>query len=181
MFAAARTSSMAALRGIGHWQGLRAPAAVLTTQRLFASEGGGQGGNPLSMFEQLGRETLTKAQEAAQKLGEATSAQHYLDQLQGFSAANAEQVGKSAVPLFSAMLILARSPGTNLSDEQQAKLAESLPAPALDVLKSFMEIVPEDPQVVQLKRIADSLEKLEAKLGKIPFEQAASGQGESPP
>eukprot|EP00930_Biecheleria_cincta_P053203 TRINITY_DN3859_c0_g1_i1.p1 TRINITY_DN3859_c0_g1~~TRINITY_DN3859_c0_g1_i1.p1 ORF type:complete len:182 (+),score=50.78 TRINITY_DN3859_c0_g1_i1:90-635(+) len=181
MFAAARTSSLAALRGMGHGQGLRAPA-VLTAQRLFASEGGSQGGgNPLSMFEQFGRETLTKAQEAAQKLGEATSAQHYVDQLQNFTQSNAEQIGKSAVPLFSAMLILARSPGTSLSEEQQAKLAESLPPPALDVLKSFMEIVPEDPQVVQLKRIADSLEKLEAKLDKMPSEQAASGHGESPP
>ncbi|CAK0795598.1 unnamed protein product, partial [Prorocentrum cordatum] len=168
MLSAARRCGGAAAAAAGaRGNARRAPAAAA---RDFASEAppSGQQASPFSVLEQLGRETtLSKAQEAAQKVGEVASSGSpapLLQELQGLAQANAEALGRTAVPICSAVLILSRSPGAPLSEAQQEKLAEALPAPMMDMLNDLVKVVPEDPVVEQLKRIGDKLDTLEAKL-----------------
>ncbi|CAE8735384.1 unnamed protein product [Polarella glacialis] len=149
---------------------------LLRSRRLFASgdsKAPDDSKNPLSMLEQMGRETFSRAQEAAETL---RSGGNPVQELQTFATSNAQVIAQNVVPLFSAMLILARSPGTPLTPEQQAKLSESLPGPAVDVLKAFIEVIPQDPQVVQLKRIADRLDNIEATLAREKAAEKAAGQ-----
>merc|ERR1711870_58140 len=87
-----------------------------------------------------------------------------LTDLQNLTQTQANEVGRAVMPLFSAMLILARKPGNKLSMEEEAKFSEALPAPAVELLKTLVEIIPEDPEVTQLKHIAGTLEAIEAKL-----------------
>merc|ERR1712151_96630 len=90
----------------------------------------------------------------------------------------ANEVGRAVMPLFSAMLILARKPGNKLSMEEEAKFSEALPGPAVELLKTLVEIIPEDPEVTQLKHIAGTLEAIEAKLNAAPVTPPAA-QAES--
>mmetsp|Transcript_7482 Transcript_7482/g.18876 ORF Transcript_7482/g.18876 Transcript_7482/m.18876 type:complete len:196 (-) Transcript_7482:100-687(-) len=138
--------------------------------------------NPFTVLEQLGREAAQTAQQAAQRLGEVTSSGsggHLLQDLQSLAQANAVTMSQQLVPLFTAMLILARAtPGQPLTAEQQEKLAKVIPAEAGEVLKSIADVLPEDPQVTQLKRIADHLEAIEAKLNAAaPSGSSAAGTG----
>ncbi|CAE7471183.1 unnamed protein product [Symbiodinium natans] len=145
--------------------------------RSFTTPGGQ--GNPFAAFEQFGRETVGRATEAASKLGEAIPAQGSMvgmvEGLQGFAQANVNELSRATVPLFAALLTLSRSPGTPLTPEQQEKLEHLLPPPVLEAIKSFGEFVPEDPAVVQLKRIADSLEKIQAAQGSAAGQSLAGG------
>ncbi|CAK0799308.1 unnamed protein product, partial [Prorocentrum cordatum] len=130
-----------------------------------------QPGNPFAVLEQMGRETFNKAQEAAQKMGEVAQSggpATLVQELQGFAQTNAEALGRAAVPICSAALILARSPGAPLSDAQHEKLAAVLPAPVMDMLSDLVKVVPEDPIVEQLKRICDKLDTFEARMAAPP-------------
>eukprot|EP00933_Yihiella_yeosuensis_P037825 TRINITY_DN31819_c0_g1_i1.p1 TRINITY_DN31819_c0_g1~~TRINITY_DN31819_c0_g1_i1.p1 ORF type:complete len:184 (-),score=51.22 TRINITY_DN31819_c0_g1_i1:82-633(-) len=174
-------SSAAAAMGARSARPMVKPTIAMAYQRHCSNQAGGGGSpNPFSVLEQLGREVQSRASEAAQKIGEVTSTQNAIQELNNFAQSNVEEISTRAVPVFSAFLILARSPGTTLTEEQQAKLAEALPAPALEVLKSFVAVVPEDPSVTQLKRIADRLEQIEAKLDKQEAAAEANNDAEKP-
>merc|ERR1711870_26069 len=103
-----------------------------------------------------------------------------LTDLQNLTQTQANEVGRAVMPLFSAMLILARKPGNKLSMEEEAKFSEALPAPAVDLLRTLVEIIPEDPEVTQLKRIAGTLEAIEAKLNAAASSPSASQPESSP-
>merc|ERR1719473_1400035 len=77
---------------------------------------------------------------------------------------SAAELPQSLMPLFSALLIIARSPGTPLTAAQEEKFGQVLPPQAVEMIKSLSTVVPEDPQVAQLKKIAEKLESIEAKL-----------------
>eukprot|EP00427_Karlodinium_veneficum_P063857 CAMPEP_0169334744 /NCGR_PEP_ID=MMETSP1017-20121227/15956_1 /TAXON_ID=342587 /ORGANISM="Karlodinium micrum, Strain CCMP2283" /LENGTH=169 /DNA_ID=CAMNT_0009430053 /DNA_START=47 /DNA_END=553 /DNA_ORIENTATION=- len=128
--------------------------------------GGSPQGSPFSMLEQVGRETLKKVEEVAQQVQSATTtgAVPGLSEIKTMAESNAAELQRTVMPLFSALLILARNPGTSITAEQEAKFAEVLPPVAVDAIKSLATIVPEDPQVAQLKKIADKLESIEAKI-----------------
>merc|ERR1719382_2159707 len=127
---------------------------------------------------------MQRAQEAAQKIGEVTNqgpSAPLFQELQTFAETNARELGTRVVPLFSAFLILARAPGTPLTAQQEGQLSEVLPPPALEMLKKLVEILPEDPQVTQLKRMAEKLEAIEAKLPATVTESTAEPESATAP
>merc|ERR1712232_990679 len=102
-----------------------------------------------------------------------------VSELQQFAQANVNELGRTVVPLFSAALILARKPGAKLSAEEEDKFASALPAPVLDLLKRLIEIIPEDPRVTHLKRIAESLEAIENHVNAIKAASASAAAAEA--
>ncbi|CAE7018128.1 unnamed protein product [Symbiodinium sp. CCMP2456] len=131
-------------------------ARVALPLRAFS---GGQG-SPWSSLEQFGRETMGKASEAASKLGESIPTQgNPVEGLHNLAKASVHELLRAGIPLAAALLTITRSPGSKLSAAQEEKLAELLPPPAIDAIKSFGDHIPEDPTVVELRRIADCLEK----------------------
>ncbi|CAE7837578.1 unnamed protein product [Symbiodinium sp. CCMP2592] len=157
---AARSSlrARAGLLGLGLAQGNRGARAALPL-RAFS---GGQG-SPWSSLEQFGRETMGKASEAASKLGESIPTQgNPVEGLNNLAKASVHELLRAGIPLAAALLTITRSPGSKLSAAQEEKLAELLPPPAIDAIKSFGDHIPEDPTVVELRRIADCLEKHQA-------------------
>mmetsp|Transcript_28836 Transcript_28836/g.73159 ORF Transcript_28836/g.73159 Transcript_28836/m.73159 type:complete len:184 (-) Transcript_28836:58-609(-) len=156
----------------------RLPVAALAPVRSFAAAPGdnssetpgGMQANPFAMFEQAAKDAQVGLQQAAQRLNEAAaggpSAAPLLQEIQSMAHANVAQMSSHIVPMFTAMLILVRSsPGQPLTAAQQEILEKVLPIAALgDVAKGIVQVLPEDPQVVQLRAIAEKLEAIGAKL-----------------
>mmetsp|Transcript_66267 Transcript_66267/g.158521 ORF Transcript_66267/g.158521 Transcript_66267/m.158521 type:complete len:188 (+) Transcript_66267:68-631(+) len=163
---------------------VRSAASVSGSRAFIASRGFATGGqptgtdthttesgsaaNPFAALEQLSKEAFQKAQEAAAHAQSmASGAGVPLPQVQDMERllkSSADEVGKLTVPFLTAGLILARTPTNELTAEQEAKLKEVLPEPAMQTLKTLLEVVPPDPTVVHLQRIADQLEAIEKKL-----------------
>lgn len=88
-----------------------------------------------------------------------------IQNLQGAALGNASQLTQQLAPLLTTVLVLARtSPGQPLTEAQQAKLAEVLPGDVQEMFQKLAEAVPEDPQLAELRRIADSLANIEMHL-----------------
>jgi hypothetical protein len=141
--------------------------------------------SPFAILDQIGRETVQKAQEAAQTVQaiaeQATTSgpAGALNELQGVARSNASEIGKVVVPLFSAFLILARANGP-LTIEHETKLGQTLPDEAVDVLRNLVEIIPEEPKAKELKRIADTLEKITAQLDALTPKAEVTSAAEPP-
>lgn len=181
---AARRGALARARWAARAGGGGRPGPLAQPFSSAAPQGsfpdGGQQGNPFTMFEQLGRTMMARAQEAAQRIGESAgtgSPAPLLQDLQGLAYTNLSQLSQYTVPLFTAMLILTRAtPGQPLTAEQQEKISEVLGREAGQILKTITDVVPEDPHVAQLKRIADALVALDAKLSNVALASPAPGK-----
>eukprot|EP00428_Durinskia_dybowskii_P043111 CAMPEP_0170260784 /NCGR_PEP_ID=MMETSP0116_2-20130129/30270_1 /TAXON_ID=400756 /ORGANISM="Durinskia baltica, Strain CSIRO CS-38" /LENGTH=213 /DNA_ID=CAMNT_0010511843 /DNA_START=50 /DNA_END=689 /DNA_ORIENTATION=+ len=152
----------------GAWRGAAGGAAPERPGPEGPAAGAQDPNNPFSVLEQFGQQVFQNAQQVAQRVAEAAnsrSATPVFQDMQGFVNAAAAQVNRHAMPIFTAMLILARAPaGQPLTAEQQEKIEQIFPNEAKDLLQRIGEVIPEDPQVTQLRRIADRLELIEAKL-----------------
>eukprot|EP00932_Pfiesteria_piscicida_P009464 SRR837773.20197.p1 GENE.SRR837773.20197~~SRR837773.20197.p1 ORF type:complete len:304 (-),score=75.57 SRR837773.20197:19-930(-) len=149
----------------------RRPVAPVAGRAFAAAPGeGGQPGsppNPFAVFEQFAKDATTQMQQAAQRLNEvaSTGPGPAVQDLQSLAQSNVAVVSERLVPLFSAMLIVARSTsGQQLTPAQEEVLEKVMPAQARDTLKNVIGVLPEDPQVEQLKRIASLMESIETKL-----------------
>lgn len=72
----------------------------------------------------------------------------------------------------SGLLVLARSPPGSLTAAQEEQLGKVLPEPMLDMLRTAVEIVPENPEVVEMKKIVEKLGSIEAKLEALQLKSA---------
>merc|ERR1719499_3023493 len=103
------------------------------------------------------------AQGVAQELSDATARitlGPILYHMQAATQANVDALTRQLAPILTTALILSRAtPGQPLTAEQEAKLTEVLGSGAQDMLKGVGEALPEDPQVVQLRRIAQDMLK----------------------
>eukprot|EP00927_Polykrikos_kofoidii_P001486 TRINITY_DN10558_c0_g1_i1.p1 TRINITY_DN10558_c0_g1~~TRINITY_DN10558_c0_g1_i1.p1 ORF type:complete len:234 (+),score=54.80 TRINITY_DN10558_c0_g1_i1:64-765(+) len=136
-------------------------------------------GNPLQMFEQL--------QEVVQKVGAQAGLPKSPEELQAklnelkasieatgpamgpvadLGAAlegNSEKVVKVAFPFVTATAILLRA-RNQLTEEQELKLREVLPDPAIKAIKEMIPLMPVDPQLEMFQALMRKLEALELEV-----------------
>lgn len=144
--------------------------------------GGASGGtgtpNPMSFLDNMPAPFLEAAKKLQQEAASGAEAARKFSQdaadklpgqlplvsdLKGLANPNVEKLSKVAVPLFASFLVLSRN--GKLAEEHKALLADVLPPPAQEMLLKVVEMVPEDPAAIELRRIADALEAIEARLG----------------
>jgi len=98
-----------------------------------------------------------------------------LPHLKNLAEPNLEALSKNVLPLFSAFLVIARN--GKLSDDHRSLLAEVLPPAVEEMFQKVSEVVPEDPQVVELRRVAAALEDLNVRLAaQVAPETSSSGE-----
>merc|ERR1711865_401764 len=85
--------------------------------------------DPTAFLQQIAEEGKKRAEEVAQHLQDATKTASLpnLESFQNLVPPNAADLPQHLMPAFSALLFLARSPGSPLTAEQEAKFSQVLP------------------------------------------------------